>query len=169
MHTNSVLSRHFADLVHTLSRVSLQCSSATGGGHLPFLRGLRSRGGSAMAAGSYAYLGEAEVVGAGAALLGEAAGPPPAAALPGEAGGASALLGDEVVAAAALEGEAAAAARAKQRRRQLPPSRAKWRRRLGPWGRRCCGSRQQRRPHHLGDRIHRASLDGLLVAACGRC
>ncbi len=64
-----------------------------------------------MTAGSYAYLGEAEVVGAGAALLGE-----PAAALPGKAGGASAaaaaLLGDEVVAAAALEGEAAAAAAA---------------------------------------------------------
>jgi hypothetical protein len=39
----------------------------------PFLRGLRSRGGSAMAAGSYAYLGEAEAVGAGAALLAKAA------------------------------------------------------------------------------------------------
>ncbi len=67
-----------------------------------------------MTAGSYAYLGEAEVVGAGAALLGEAAGPPPATALPGEVGGASAaaaaLLGEAVVAAAALEGEAAAAA-----------------------------------------------------------
>ena len=67
-----------------------------------------------MAAGSYAFLGEAVVVGAGAALLGEAAGPPPAAALPGEAGGtsAAALLGEAVVAAAALEGEAAAAAAA---------------------------------------------------------
>jgi hypothetical protein len=69
-----------------------------------------------MAAGSYAYLGEAELVGAGAALLGEAAGPPPAAALPGEAGGASAataaLLGEAVVAAAALEGEAGVAAAA---------------------------------------------------------
>ncbi len=61
-----------------------------------------------MAAGSYAYLGEAEVVGAGAALRDEVAGPPPAATLPGEAGAA----GEAVVAAAALEGEAAAAAAA---------------------------------------------------------
>ena len=67
-----------------------------------------------MAAGSYAFLGEAVVVGAGAAVLGEAAGTPPAAGLPGEAGGTSvaALLGEAVVAAAALEGEAAAAAAA---------------------------------------------------------
>jgi hypothetical protein len=67
-----------------------------------------------MAARSYAFLGEAGVVGARAALLGKAAGPPPAAALPGEAGGtsAAALLGEAVVAAAALEGEAAAAAAA---------------------------------------------------------
>jgi hypothetical protein len=36
-----------------------------------------------MAAGSYACLGKEEVVGAGAALLGEVAGPPPAATLPG--------------------------------------------------------------------------------------
>jgi hypothetical protein len=68
-----------------------------------------------MAAGSYAYLGEAEVVGAGAALPGKVAGLPPAAALPGEAGGASAaaaaLLGDAMVAAVALEGEEAAALR----------------------------------------------------------
>ena len=66
-----------------------------------------------MAAGSYAFLGEAVVVGAGAALLGEAAGPPPAAALPGEAGGTldAALLGEAAAAAgAAFEGEAAAAA-----------------------------------------------------------
>ena len=50
-----------------------------------------------MAAGSYAYLGEAVVGGAGAAFLGEAAGPPPAAALPGEAAGpppAAALPGE---------------------------------------------------------------------------
>jgi hypothetical protein len=85
------------------------------GAHCPFLRWLRSRGGSAIAAGSYAYLGEAEVVGAGAAILGEAAGPPPATAPPGGAGGASAavaaLLGEAVVAAAAaLEGKAAAVA-----------------------------------------------------------
>ncbi len=70
-----------------------------------------------MAAGSYAYLGEAEVVGAGAALLGEEAGPPPATALQGEVGGASAaaaaLLGEAAAAAAAaLGGEAAAAAAA---------------------------------------------------------
>ena len=59
-----------------------------------------------MAAGSYVFLGEAVVGGAGAALLGEAAGPP--------AGGTSdaAFLGEAVVAAAALEGEAAAAAAA---------------------------------------------------------
>jgi hypothetical protein len=58
-----------------------------------------------MAAGSYAYLGEEGLVGAGAALLGEAAGPPPADALPGEAEGtsAAALLGEAVVATAALE------------------------------------------------------------------
>ena len=73
-----------------------------------------------MAAGSYAFLGEAVVVGVGAALLGEAAGPPPAAALPGEAGGtsAAALLGEAVVAAAALEGEAAAAAHGPQPARE---------------------------------------------------
>jgi hypothetical protein len=69
-----------------------------------------------MPAGSYAYLGDAEVVGTGAALLGKAAGQPPAVALPAEAGGASAaaaaLLGEAVVAAAALEGDAAAAAAA---------------------------------------------------------
>ncbi len=46
-----------------------------------------------MAAGSYAYLGEAEVVGVRAAFLDEVAGPPPAAALPGEAGGAAAAVG----------------------------------------------------------------------------
>ena len=74
-----------------------------------------------MAAGSYAFLGEAVVGRAGAAVLGEAAGTPPAAGLPGEAGGTSvaALLGEAVVtlegeaaaaAAAAFEGEAAAAA-----------------------------------------------------------
>jgi hypothetical protein len=104
MHTNSVLCRLFADLVHALSRVNVfHCNAA-------------ARPAGAMAAGSYAYLGEAKVVGAGAALQGEAAGPPPAAALPGEAGGAAAvaaaLLGEAVVAAAALEGEAAAAAAA---------------------------------------------------------
>jgi hypothetical protein len=109
MHTNSMLCRLYADLVHTLSRVNVfHCNAAArpAGAHRPFLRGLRSRGGSAMAAGSYAYLGEAEVVRPGAALLGEAAGPPPAAALLGEAGSASAaaaaLLGEAVVAAAAL-------------------------------------------------------------------
>jgi hypothetical protein len=64
-----------------------------------------------MAAGSYAFLGEAVVGRAGAAVLGEAAGTPPAAGLPGEAGGTSvaALLGEAVV---TLEGEAAAAAAA---------------------------------------------------------
>jgi hypothetical protein len=119
MHTNSVLCRLFADLVYTLSRVNVfDCNAAAGpaGAHRPFLQGQRSRGGSAMAAGSFAYLGEAEVVGAGAALLGKAAGPLPAAALPGEAeaaaAAAAALLGEAVVAAAALEGEAAAAAAA---------------------------------------------------------
>ena len=58
-----------------------------------------------MAAGSYAFLGEA-----GAALPGKAAGPPPANPLPGEAGSTlvdAALLGEAVV---VLEGEAAAAA-----------------------------------------------------------
>ena len=87
MHTNAVLCRLFADLVQTLSRVNVfHCYAAArpAGTHRPFLRGLRSRGGSAMAAGSYAFLGEAMVVGTGAALLGEAAGPPPAAALPGD-------------------------------------------------------------------------------------
>ncbi len=117
MHTNSVLCRLFADLVHTLSRVNVFHSYAAAqpaGAYGPFLLGLRSTGGSAMAAGSYAYLGEAGVVWAGAALLGEAAGPPPATALLGEAGGtsAAALLGEAVMAAAALEGEAAAAAAA---------------------------------------------------------
>ena len=71
MHTNSVLCRLFADLVQTLSRVNVfHCNAAAqpAGGHHPLLRGLRSRGGSAMAAESYAYMGEAEVVGAGAAL-----------------------------------------------------------------------------------------------------
>ncbi len=62
------------------------------------------------------YGGESEVVGAGAALLGEVAGPPSVAALPCEAGGAAAaaaaLLSEVVVAAAALEGKAAAAAAA---------------------------------------------------------
>jgi hypothetical protein len=119
-----------------------------------------------MAAGSYAYLGEAEVVGAGAALLGETAGPPPCRRPAGQSGrrlrchhaagasaaaaAAAALLGQAVVAAAALECEAAAAAGA------------------AAGG----GRRRQLRPHLLGDRmirIHRASLDGLLVAACGRC
>jgi hypothetical protein len=59
------------------------------------------------------------VVGAGAALLGEAAGLPPTVALSGEAGGTS---------AAALLGEAwwsLRPSRAKQLRRQPPPSRAK--------------------------------------------
>ena len=72
MHTNSALCRLFADLVHTLSRVNVfHCNAAArpAGAHFPFLLWLRSRGGSAIAAGSYAYLGEAEVVGAGAALL----------------------------------------------------------------------------------------------------
>ncbi len=86
MHTNSVLCRLFADLVHTLRRVHCSAAARPAGADRLFLRGLRSRGGSAIAAGSYAYLGEAEVVGAGAALLDEVAGPPPAAALPGEAG-----------------------------------------------------------------------------------
>ncbi len=44
-----------------------------------------------------------------------------------------------------------------------------WGRRRCGWGRRRCGRRRPRRPHHLGDRVHRASLDGLLVAAFGRC
>ena len=66
-----------------------------------------------MAARSYAFLGEAVVGGAGAAVLGKAAGTPPATGLPGEAGGTSdaALLGEAAAAAgAAFEGEAAAAA-----------------------------------------------------------
>ncbi len=125
VHTDSVLYRLFADLVHTLGRVNvIHCNAAAArpaGAHW-------SRGGSVMAAGSYTYLGEAEVVGAGPALLGEAAGPPPAAALPGEAGGASAaaaaLLGEAVVAAAGLQ-----PSRAKQRRQQPLPSRAKRRQR----------------------------------------
>jgi hypothetical protein len=62
-----------------------------------------------MAAGSYAFLGEA-----GAALPGKAAGPPPANPLPGEAGSTlvdAALLGEAAAAAGgAFEGEAAAAA-----------------------------------------------------------
>ena len=134
------------------------------GADCPFLRWLRSRGGSAIAAGSYAYLGEAEVVGAGAALLGgEAAGQPPATSLPGEAGGASAAaaahLGEAVVAAAALEGEAAAA----------PAAAFEGEVAEAPAGRRRGRRRRQLRPHHLGDRVHRPSLDGLLVAACRRC
>jgi hypothetical protein len=64
-----------------------------------------------MAAGSYAFLGEA-----GAALPGKAAGPPPANPLPGEAGSTlvdAALLGEAAAATgAAFEGEAAAAAAA---------------------------------------------------------
>jgi hypothetical protein len=61
-----------------------------------------------MAAGSYAYLGEA-----GAALPGKAAGPPPANALLGEAAAAAggAFEGEAAAAAGgAFEGEAAAAA-----------------------------------------------------------
>jgi hypothetical protein len=164
----------FADLVHTLSRVNVfHCNAAVrpAGAHRPFLRGLRSTGGSAMAAGSYAYLGEAEVMGAGATLLGEEAGPQPAAALPGEAGGASAaaaallgelLPGEVVVAAAALEGKAAAAAAAAFEGEAAAAAAT-----AAAWG--AASGRWPLRPHHLGNRIRRASLDGLLVAACGHC
>jgi hypothetical protein len=83
MHTNSVLRRLIADLVHTLHRENVLHSNAApqpagpGGSPLP------NRGGGAMAAapGSYACLGEAAV--AGPALLGEAAGLPPPANLLG--------------------------------------------------------------------------------------
>ncbi len=72
MHTDSVLCRLFADLVHTLSRVIVFHSNAAArpaGGRRPFLRGRRSRGGGALAAsaaGSYALVGDAAAA-AGAA------------------------------------------------------------------------------------------------------
>jgi len=97
MHTNSVLCRLFADLVHTLRRVNVFHSNAAARPAGPGVGPLPNRGGCAMAAAprSYAFLGEAAV--AGPALLGEAGGPPPAATLLGEAAAAAA--------AAAFEGE----------------------------------------------------------------
>jgi hypothetical protein len=121
MHTDSVLCRLFADLVHTLRRVNVFHSNAAarpagpGGGRLP------NRGGGAMAAAprSYAYLGEAAAAARGPALLGEAAVPPPPATLLGEGG--------------ALPRPPLRTVTKRRRRQQLPPSRAKrWRRLEAP-------------------------------------
>jgi hypothetical protein len=71
MHTNSVLCRLFADIVHTLSRVNVFHSNAAARpawGRRLFLRGRRSRGElAATAAGSYALVGDAGAAGGAAA------------------------------------------------------------------------------------------------------
>ena len=71
MHTNSVLCRLFADIVHTLSRVNVFHSNAAARpawGRRLFLRGRRSRGElAANAAGSYALVGDAGAAGGAAA------------------------------------------------------------------------------------------------------
>ena len=71
MHTNSVLCRLFADIVHTVSRVNVFHSNAAARpawGRRLFLRGRRSRGElAATAAGSYALVGDAGAAGGAAA------------------------------------------------------------------------------------------------------
>ncbi len=114
MHTDSVLCRLFADLVHTLSSVIVFHSNAAArqaGGRRPFLGGRRSRGGGALAAtaaGCYALVGDAAAVAGAAAATttfdsffeGEAQGsvvhrvpPPPAAGLQDEGRGVHARAG----------------------------------------------------------------------------
>jgi hypothetical protein len=110
-----------------------------------------------MATGSYAFLGEAVVGGAGAPLLGEAAGSPPAAALPGEAGGTSDAAGRR-----RLRGRGSGGGRRRLRGRSSGGGGG------AGFGRRRSG-RRRRRPHHLGSRVDRASPGGFLVAVCGSC
>jgi hypothetical protein len=73
MHTNSVLCRLFADLMHTLSRAANGFHSnapLTVWARWPFLRGLKSSGGYALAATATSSYARAAEEAAAAAMLG---------------------------------------------------------------------------------------------------